>query len=338
MRIGFARALAVAWLAGAAVLAAPAAADSVHTLGFQAGTQSFWGPGGTAAAFDAGGEAAIQIGAIRAGVGFDVAASTGTVRGGYGGSLSFAFADTVGTGLLGIPVSFGGGAASFNTSFGASMDVFGFATGDTGFPFGVIDIHISAPPFPLGNTLQTSRSPVTTGLGSAATWSGATNFDIPAVSVPLIAEFGPTFKVTQGSSFTPTGIDGTMVYTHRETGTRYETAFSVGGVPVVDLGLEGWWDFSIEDLTLRNTFRTGFDGAIGGYVDVIILGRHELTSPNFNLFDVSAFGLTFGQLGVNQAFSIFVTDAQAPVPEPGTLVLVAMVAGAAVWRKRRRCP
>ncbi|MGH7163058.1 MAG: PEP-CTERM sorting domain-containing protein [Planctomycetota bacterium] len=337
MRIGSWSAFAGAVLA--VLGAAPAAADSILPVTFHAPVQAFWGPGGTAAAFDESGEAGVGIGGGSAGIGFRVDASTGTVSGSYGGSLGFSFDDVVSTGSFALPISFGGGAGSFATAFGASMDVYGFVRDvDAGFPVGEINLHVSAPPFPVGKSLATSTS-FARNLGSAAAWSGSTNFDIAALDVPPVVsliEFGPTFRVTQGSRFTPTGIDGTLVYTHRESGATFTAPFAAGGAPLVELGLPGWWDFALQSLTLRNAYSTGFDGAVGGYFDVVVFGRFDLTTANFDLFDVSPFSLGFGSLQIPGAFSIFAQDSADPVPEPATILLAGLGLGAAAWRRRRR--
>lgn len=191
--------------------AGPVAADSVHAVTFSASSQSFWGPGKSA----------------------------------------------------------------------ASMDVFGFARElDFGI-FGTLTSQVSAPSFPLGNNLNTSRS-FSRNLGSTQSWSGSTNLDISAIEFPpdpfTLVEAGPTFRVTQGSSFRATGISGTLVYTNRATGTTRSTSFSAGAGPLVDLSEGGWWDFSVRDLLLSNSFATGFDAAIRGYVDVYGLPRYELTT------------------------------------------------------------
>ena len=106
------------WIGGVAAAAGlvlasarPAEADSIHAVGFTAGSQAFWGPGKSAASLDEGGESSIGLLGGRVGVGFNVDASSGTVSGSYGGSLSFAAPDTfaLGSGAFAIPVAFSGG-------------------------------------------------------------------------------------------------------------------------------------------------------------------------------------------------------------------------------------
>lgn len=329
------RTIAILGIFALVTLAREASADSVAGVDFNAPVQSFWGPGGTALAFDEGGSAGFNVLGGRAGVGFTVEASTGTVSGSYGGDLSIAHPDVYNGGStpLAIPISFGGAGGSLATSFGARMDVFGFASNIDAGIFGTLNIHLSAPPFPIGNTLPTSASTLP-GIGSTRSFSGRTNFDIAAFDFSIgpatIIEFGPTFKVTQSSSFRPTGISGLLEYVHRDTGLTLTKSFDLGTAPEVSFPLSGWWDFSLRDITLHNVFSTGFDGAIGGYFDVIIAGRKELTTANFNLFDVSPFGLGFSKDRVDNAFSI------RAAPEPGTCVLLGAAAGLLLLRRRRR--
>ena len=244
------------------------------------------------------------------------------MSGSYGGSLSFAAPDTfaLGSGGFAIPVAFSGGSGSMSTRFGASIDVYAFARGLDFGVFGTLTTKVSVPPFPFGNNLNAARN-FTRGLGSAQSWSGATNLDINTIEFPpdpfTLVEAGPTFKVTQSSSFKATGISGTLVYTHRPTGTTRSTSFSAGAAPLVDLDAEGWWDFSVRDLLLGNSFSTGFDGAIGGFVDVFGFDRRELTTRNFNLFDTSSFALSFDRPDIDDAFSIRVagtTPGGSPFP------------------------
>lgn len=317
----------LAGIAALALLGASASADSVTSINFVAGTQSFWGPGGGAADFDEGGRTPGSIG-----FGFNVDASSGTVKGNYGGSLSFfAPGEFDGTGgALAIGTSFSGGSGFLNTRFGAQMDVFGFAKADLGI-LGTLDVELSIPPFPIGNFIDAQRN-FSLGLGGATSVSGSTNFDIAAFSAPGgLVEFGPTFKVTQSSSFRPTAIGGILEYTHRETGMTLSTYFTVGSTPVIAFPLNGIWDFSVKNLALANVYSTGFDGAVGGYVDIVVLGRSEITTKNFDLFDVSSFGLTFSTVDIPNAFSVNAT------PEPGSLALMGAAAGAfLVWRRRKR--
>jgi hypothetical protein len=309
-----------------------AEADSFTTVDFVAATQSFWGPGGSAADLDEGGRTPGDIG-----FGFSVDASTGTVRGDYGGSLGFLFPDAhvVGSGPLGITTSFSGGNGFLTTRLGAQMDVFGFVDVVIPVPLAPdipIDIEVSIPPFPLGNFLEGTRN-YNLGLGGTTSVTAVTNFDINAFEASGgLVEFGPTFKVTQASTFRPTAISGILEYTHRETGLTFSTPFTVGSTPVVDFPLYGVWDFSVKNLTLANVFATGFDGAVGGYVDIFILGRSEITTRNFNLLDVGAFGLTFSMVDIPNAFSI-----TAATPEPSSVVLLGAATGVfLVWRRRRR--
>jgi len=334
----------VAAAAGVVLAAAgPAHADSVHAVSFTAASQSFWGPGKSAASLDKGGETYISLLGGKVGTGFNVDASTGTVSGSYGGDLSFEAPDVVGfgSGAFAIPVLFSGGSGSLATRFGASLDVYAFARNLDFGVFGTLTTQVSVPPFPFGNNLNTSKS-FSRNLGSAQTWSGATNLDISAIEFPpdpfTLVEAGPTFKVTQGSSFNATGIQGTLVYTNRATGTTHSTAFAAGAAPIVDLDEAGWWDFSVVDLVLDNRFSTGFDGAIGGYVDVFGFSRQELTTKNFNLFDTASFGLAFDRPDIGNAFSIFADTAAAgtPTPEPGTLALCGIGLAVLVIRRRRR--
>jgi hypothetical protein len=318
------------FVAAVALLSGAAGADTVRAIDFIAATQSFWGPGGSANDLDEGGR---TPGAV--GFGFDVDASTGTVRGDYGGQLAFFFPDVyfVSDGPLAIGTSFSGGNGFLTTRLGAQMDVFGFVDVVIPVPLAPdipVDIEVSIPPFPLGNFLDGSRN-FGLGLGGQTSVTAVTNFDINAFAAAGgLVEFGPTFKVTQTSTFRPTAIGGTLVYTHRDTGLSFSTPFNAGQAPAIQFPLLGIWDFSVENLVLANVFATGFDGAVGGYVDIFILGRSEITTANFNLHDVSPFGLSFSTVDIPNAFSI------NAVPEPSSLALLGAAAGALlVWRRRR---
>ena len=327
------RGVLVATLA-VALAVSEARADAIKTVTFTAGSQGFWGPGSSANSLNKGGRTGEN-----AGVGFKVDASTGSVWGTYGGSLKLlgANAHDLASGSYSLDSSFTANTGRLRTSFGAQIDVYGF----------VGSASLSAPGFPKGNTLTTAGSSQaqlggTPPFGTGKTFSGNTNFDILTFGIPYLAEVGPTFKVTQKSTFKPISISGTLRALHPASGTQLSRAYTVGDDVDLALGETGTWLLSLTGMSLQNTFKTGFDGAVGGFIDVIGLPRAELTTKNFDLFDGKSFNLNFGSQSWGNAMKLVVTDSTAqpdpnpqPAPEPGTIVLFGAVGAAVAYRRWR---
>lgn len=310
--------------------ASRAEADAIGSVEFSAGSQSFWGPGKSAASLDEGGRAGISILGKNVGVGFNVDASSGTVSGNYGGKLSLLGAGThdLADGLFSLDSAFDATSGTLSTKFGASLDVFAYVEGI---------VTLSFPGFPKGNNLNTSGS-INRELGVNRNFSGFTNLDLNAFDIWVLSA-GATFKVTQASSFKARSITGTLTARHAGTGATQQRSYTIGDAIDLNLGRTGFWDLSLSSLRLANTFKTGFDGAIGGFIDPPG-ARKEITTKNFNLFDTSSFGLSFGAADWGRSMRVQVTDSSGiptePVPEPGTLVLFGAVGAFVAYRRVRR--
>jgi len=322
------------WAGAILVLAASARegrADSMTSLTFSAGSQSFWGPGASAASLDAGGSISTEIFGVEVGVGFNVDASSGSVSGNYRGDLSL-FADgshDLASGLFRFDSAFDATGGTLSTGFGAFIDAYAYADGI---------VQVSFPGFPKGNSLNTSGA-VGVELGTSKTFSGSSPFDLSAIDLWVVSA-GGTLRVSQSSTFLPTSITGTLSAFHAATGTRIDTAYRVGDAVDLALGLTGDWSFSLLDMHLNNSFRTGFDGRPGAYIDSV-LGRAELTPVTFDLYDTRSFALAFGEREWLDAWSVTVTDSRAlgggdPVPEPGTWALVLVAGALGLARRARR--
>jgi hypothetical protein len=314
-------------MVAALLLAGTAAADSVESISFVAPTQSTWGPGGSKAAFNSSGKVG---GATH--LGYTSKASTGTVRASLAGNLSFDFDAIVNpTDSMRIGMGFTRTGGSFRTDLGAEFDVFANVN------VGRWDFKLSAPGFPVGDSLSASKS--VTGLGKKATDTDQANFNISAFWF-LGVEMGPTFGVSQTASFLAKSIAGTLVYTHRNTGTTRTAAFKVGeGAydPFVKLDKSGAWDFALANVRLANTFTTRYDAKLGGFIKVPFVDPFEWTPTGFPIMSKS-FSLGFNSISKDRAFKIFVDSPEpAPVPEPGSLVLLGCgILAFGIVRARRR--
>jgi len=311
--------------------AAPRAeADAIGAVSFSAGSQSFWGPGKSQANLNKGGSAGVSILGVDVGVGFKVDASSGTVSGSYGGNLSLLGGSShdLASGFFALGSAFDANAGSLATKFGASIDIYAYAEGIGSFSF---------PGFPKGNNLNVSGS-INKEIGTQATVSGSTNFDLNAFDIWIVSA-GATLKVTQASKFKATGISGKLTATHVGSGTTVQQNYTIGSAIDLDLGLVGDWVLSLSDLKLANSYQTGFDGAIGGFVDAFG-DRHEITTTNFNLFDTASFSLAFGTSAWGGSMTVSVYDSSLagsqPVPEPGTWVLLGAAGAFVAFRRRRR--
>jgi len=325
--------LALALLVG---LASETRADSIKSMTFNVPSNtSFWGPGRSASSIDKRGTAAISVLGKDVGVGYRVKASSGKVSGSYRGSMELTGADTfdlAGGGLFSLRSKFAPTSYSMSTAFGASIDLFGFVE-SVG--------QLSFPGFPKGNTLD-SKSTKNLDLGDNRNFKGSANFDAAGLDL-WVVELGATLKITQSTNFKPTSIGGKLIASHVGTGTRIQRSYTIGDAIDFDLGLDGEWRFSLEDLRLRNSFSTSMGGGIGGYVDSVV-GRAELTTKPITFLSAKSFELAFGERDWLNAMSVTVFDSSAtnptpgadPVPEPGTWVLMGAVGVFVAVRRMRR--
>jgi len=144
----------------------------------------------------------------------------------------------------------------------------------------------------------------------------------------VIAGVGLDFKVSQDAYFTPQGIEGSLHYTHLETGTSGVASFGAydaGWVQTtVPLDLPGYWALTLTDLSLTgNSFYTdvGLEASISAWAT--ILGKVGF-SAGFDIYRNTPFALTFDdvdRLGGN--LLVYVDPKVDPVPEPGSLWLLA---------------
>ncbi|MCB1995991.1 MAG: PEP-CTERM sorting domain-containing protein [Burkholderiaceae bacterium] len=340
-------------------VAAPAwAATAEQSLLFSSGTQSLWGPDGSAA-FGASGYA---VGNHSLGISYSLSASTGTVDSQVGARLAADFTDTiawdqrsavqVGFDFLGNP-----SASRFSTDLGAHASVSAHLNLNLlGVPIGwnpaLMDVDYR---------LDIDRS-FTAALPQSVTGSDAftpasIGVGLPTFGIGLAGGAGVDLDVRQNAQFQLDGLSGLVQARHRDSGTTVLQALTLNSAAEqwlsFDLGSAGTWDFSYLDLSLANRFTTQFVMDMLAYVEYgvgIYCGDLGTDSDNIactddrvraNLAGVSLFNspeirLAFGPLDTGTAFSVEVLA--APVPEPASLLLMLAGSGALLMHRRRRLP
>lgn len=161
--------------------------------------------------------------------------------------------------------------------------------------------------------------------------SASDSFGVAGVGPDIgIASAQLTLNANQTAYLEPEALTGVMTYTHRSMGETHSLPFSISGLSILDAELDrpGTWDFSFADLDIANTFHT----TIGANpsVDLSAVGvSKSFPFSNISLLNTPAFDPDFASLSPLASFSV-------QVPEPGTLVLMALsLAGIAISGRRR---
>jgi hypothetical protein len=218
----------------------------------------------------------------------------------------------------------GGLSGTVSTTLGARFDVTGYVH-DIPF-FGPWNFCFYCNNYQLDTTITLGA------MGAQRT--GSDSFALAGVGPSLAGIAGATLNLntTQTARFTPTNLTGTMVYTHRGTGTSRSLAFTLDSVIdlMPNLDLLGIWDFSFTGVDLHDVFSTSIGGNLSVNINVFGLINQSFPFGNFTALNTPAFELDFAAAAPFQPFSIL-------VPEPGTLLLfgVGAVGLIAVGQRRR---
>jgi hypothetical protein len=294
-----------------------------QSLAFSTGSQSLWGPGGSKSSFGASGSASVDIPfGPTVGAGYSASASSGTASATLKGNLLASYDGAPGVGTLPIGLDFSGTGGTLGTSLGAHFDVTGF----------VHDIPFYGPWDPCIYCADYSLDPSASFTPSFGVQRSASDsFGVAGVGPDIgVASAQLTLNANQTAYLKPEALTGVMTYTHRLTGEAHSLPFSISGLSFLDAELDrpGTWDFSFASLDIANTFHTTIGANLS--VDLSAVGlTKSFPFSNISLLDTPAFDLDFASLPLISGFAI-------QVPEPGTLMLMALsLAGIAISGRRR---
>lgn len=357
---GTARALLTAAVLGgfSAVFSAEAAPVVQNfDVNFSSPTESFWGPGQSAADF---GVDMFLFGNTTFGMRFRTGASTGTVTSNYNGSISVSYDDHVqlGQGPLGMTIQFAGdaGGAHFDTLLGAFVDVTAY------FPV-IGGVSVTNPNYSLAAARTYTPSPPDSVFDddSFTPASSAIGPSVPGGT----AQAGIDYDITQNATHSVGPLAGTLRATHQATGQVRSASLSLGSSDAValDLDLIGAWDVELTNLSLANLFSTDFDLDLVAFAQYVLGfncgdpatdadnnanfpftgclgdGRLDEELVSFDLFSNTPFALAMGLQNPLPTFQVMVAAAPNPaseVPEPAALGLFGL--GLAIVGLRRRGP
>jgi hypothetical protein len=347
--------VSVAALAALTSAAAPAgAATAQQALRFSSGSQSIWGPGGSAG-FGASGYA---IGNHDLGISYSMSASSGSVASTINGQLAASYQDQVawdqrsavqvGFDFFGNPTG-----GSLSTDLGAHAQVNAHLNLNlAGVPIGWNPALIDAD-YRLDIDRSFTATLPQTITGNDAFTPASIGIGLPTFGIGLAGGAGLDLDIFQSARMDLTGLGGWVQARHRDSGFELVQALSLddaaGQFLSFDLGRAGLWDFSYLDLSLANRFSTQFSMNMLAYVEYGVgvycgdLGtdsdnvlctddRKRANLAGINLFRSPELQLAFGPLDTGPAFSVEVLA--APVPEPASVLL--MLAGTGVLLARRR--
>lgn len=334
------------WVAGAVLagaVAAPVQAAVVsysQDLLFSAASQSFWGPGGSAASFSS----SRMLGSEGLGVSYAVSASTGTVSGAYAGAISGRYTDVVPVGGVwsGIFAFEGQAGHELKSIIGAAVNVTAHALGG--------DICILCKDYSLQGTLatgpaldQTTKASDTLTLASPGV--GA-NIGIGSVKA------GVDLDIKENLSFTPLAVSSVLRATDRFGQEISQTVyFDIDGTSTrVNMALpgRGYWTFDFTDIKLVNLFDNDFLLNINPFVQYtagVRCGDPGTNKDNgwfcladdkavFTVADVSLYNGNPFALSFSSPDATAFTARQAPEPGMLALVMGALGIGAALRRRR----
>lgn len=349
-------AAAVVALGGAVATAPASAATATQSLLFQSGTQSIWGPGGSAD-FGASGYA---IGNHSFGVSYSMSASSGTVSSRVGGTMAADFQDIVAwddRGAVQVGFDFIGNpsASLFTTDLGAHANVTAHLNLNlAGVPIGWNPALLDAD-YRLDIDKTFTATLPGTPTGSDAFTPATIGLGLPTFGIGLAGGAGVDLDIRQNAQLNLTGLTGLVQATHRDSGETVLQALSLDSSAEqwlsFDLGRAGTWDFSYLGLDLANRFNTQFAmdmlayieygvgvycGDLGTDADNVLCTDDRLRTSlaGINLFRSPDIRLAYGQLDTGTAFSVDVMA--APVPEPASLVLMLAGTGVLLVRRRRQ--
>lgn len=333
------------WTAGAVLAwasAAPVQAAIVNysqELLFNAASQSFWGPGGSAASFSS----SRMLGSDWLGVSYSVAASTGTVSGAYAGAISGRYVDAVPTGGVWSGVfSFGGQAGEqLQSIIGAKINVTAHALNG--------DVCILCQDYSLQATLATGPA-----LDQTTRASDTLTFASPGVGADIkigSVKAGVDLNVVEKLSFTPLAVSSVLRATDRFGREVSENVyFDINGAPIrVDMALpaRGEWTFDFTDFKLVNLFDNDFLLNVNPFVQYTIgvrCGDPGTNTDNgwfcagddkasFTVAGVSLYNGNPFELSFSSPDALAFTVRQAP--EPGVLALLMGALGIGAVLRRR---
>ena len=336
----------------ALLTAVPASAVPVfqdYNLDFSSPTQSFWGPGKSAASFNYN---KVILGNTNFGVRFQTGASTGTVSSNYNGAVSVSYEnDIAAPGLVPLTVGYVGdtNGGSFATAFGA------FAKAMAYFPL-IGGVTITNPNYFLntGQLITPSPADILAGTDSFTPASTAIGPGYPGGT----AQAGIDYDIVQNSTLKINALNGIAMATNQTSGDTRTAAFSLGSTDDILLNLNepGIWDVHLANLGLSNLFSTSFNLAFVPFVQYILGfncgdpasnsdngfgcvadARLDKTIASFKFFSNTPFALDLTSDDTIPDFQITVQAPTSPasVPEPNSLaVLAAGIAAFSLVRRR----
>jgi hypothetical protein len=325
------------------------AASIVYDVNFSSPTESFWGPGESAASF---GFDQFILGNSSFGMRFQTGASTGTVSSHYNGALSLSYNALALPGLVPLTLSYQGDASGgqFDTLLGAFVKVTAY------FPV-IGDVTVTNPNYSLDTTRTYTPSPPDAASDSDS-FTPASSAIGPDIGVGS-AQAGIDYDIVQNSTHTITALTGTAIATNQTSGAQRSAQFSLGSSLNLFLNLDepGVWDVQLTSLSLDNVFATNFDLAFVPFIQYTLGigcgdagdnddngpfcggdGRLDRTLTHIDLFSNTPFALNLTSSNLLPSFQITVdAQAAAAVPEPGTFgaLGVGLLALSLAARRRR---
>jgi hypothetical protein len=320
-----------------------------YNLDFSSPTESFWGPGQSAASF---GYNRLILGNTSFGMRFETGASTGTVKSNYNGQVSVGYDNQVQQGPVNLSLGFLGNSngGHFDTLLGAFVKVTAY------FPV-IGGVTVTNPNYSLATNRTYTPSPPDSFSDSDSFTPASTTIG-PDIGVGS-AQAGIDYDIVQNATHTISALNGVVLATHMASGQTRSDMFSFGATDTIslDLDLPGLWDVELMDLSLDNLFSTDFDlafvpfiqytlglgcGDPGANSDNGLLcggdGRLDSTLASVDLFSNTPFPLAMTSSSPLSRFQITVADEPGPtIPEPTTVSLLSLgLLGMGMMARRRK--